>query len=209
MCLAFIPNSREELLVYFYRGGLMVCHSTVCVCVTIRVSAWASWPSWTEARTPGSRSWSVSTSWWGTPNVSNRWDCHGVSFLKSSQSGSFSSRWSEQQHLCATSTDIFVSLWSLEWDLWSCLFVRMKDLRLKCKNLFHNSPTKRKTMRSGLNRMSFLVQSIPAPPGRPSVHIEGYWVSQGEMEPALDPSYILTTSVKLNLCDLARVVSAG
>uniref|UniRef100_A0A3B3CZB6 Midasin n=1 Tax=Oryzias melastigma TaxID=30732 RepID=A0A3B3CZB6_ORYME len=53
-----------------------------------------------------------------------------------------------------------------------------------------------------------LKQSIPAPPGRPSVHIEGYWVSQGEMEPALDPSYILTTSVKLNLCDLARVVSA-
>ncbi|XP_030578137.1 midasin [Archocentrus centrarchus] len=54
-----------------------------------------------------------------------------------------------------------------------------------------------------------LKQSIPAPSGRPCVEIEGYWVFQGEMEPALDPSYILTPSVKLNLRDLARVVSAG
>uniref|UniRef100_A0A3Q3NKD3 Midasin n=1 Tax=Labrus bergylta TaxID=56723 RepID=A0A3Q3NKD3_9LABR len=52
------------------------------------------------------------------------------------------------------------------------------------------------------------LQPIPAPSGRPCVDVEGYWVSQGEMEPALDPSYILTASVKLNLRDLARVVSA-
>lgn len=55
----------------------------------------------------------------------------------------------------------------------------------------------------------FFLQPIPAPSGPPTVQVEGYWVSQGEMEPALDPSYILTTSVKLNLRDLARVVSAG
>ncbi|KAM9551495.1 midasin-like isoform 2-T2 [Salvelinus alpinus] len=54
-----------------------------------------------------------------------------------------------------------------------------------------------------------LKQPIPEPTGRPCIQMEGYWVSQGEMEPALDPSYILTTSVKLNLRDLARVVSAG
>ncbi|KAF3844202.1 hypothetical protein F7725_013543, partial [Dissostichus mawsoni] len=54
-----------------------------------------------------------------------------------------------------------------------------------------------------------LKQSIPAPSDRPCVDVEGYWVSQGEMEPALDPSYILTASVKLNLRDLSRVVSAG
>ncbi|KAM3861280.1 midasin [Diretmus argenteus] len=54
-----------------------------------------------------------------------------------------------------------------------------------------------------------LKHPIPAPSGRPCVEMEGYWVSQGEMEPALDPSYILTASVKLNLRDLARVVSAG
>lgn len=52
-------------------------------------------------------------------------------------------------------------------------------------------------------------QSIPAPADHQCVELEGYWVSQGEMEPAADPSYILTSSVKLNLRDLARVVSAG
>ncbi|KAM4522940.1 midasin [Odontesthes bonariensis] len=54
-----------------------------------------------------------------------------------------------------------------------------------------------------------LKQPIPAPSDRPCVEMEGYWVPQGEMEPAMDPSYILTASVKLNLRDLARVVSAG
>lgn len=54
-----------------------------------------------------------------------------------------------------------------------------------------------------------LKQPIPEPTGRLCVPMEGYWVSQGELEPALDPSYILTASVKLNLRDLARVVSAG
>ncbi|XP_023122208.2 midasin [Amphiprion ocellaris] len=54
-----------------------------------------------------------------------------------------------------------------------------------------------------------LKQPIPAPSGQPCVEMEGYWVSQGELEAALDPSYILTASVKLNLRDLARVVSAG
>lgn len=53
------------------------------------------------------------------------------------------------------------------------------------------------------------LQPIPAPSGRPCAEVEGYWVTQGDMEPALDPSYILTASVKLNLRDLARVVSAG
>ncbi|TMS12601.1 Midasin [Larimichthys crocea] len=54
-----------------------------------------------------------------------------------------------------------------------------------------------------------LKHPIPAPSGHQCVEVEGYWVSQGEMEAALDPSYILTASVKLNLRDLARVVSAG
>lgn len=86
------------------------------------------------------------------------------------------------------------------------LFIRMS---VKCKNVFDIPPTKQKTISSDLKWMSCLAQPIPAPTGRPSVPIEGYWVSQGEMEPALDPSYILTASVKLNLRDLARVVSAG
>ena len=52
-------------------------------------------------------------------------------------------------------------------------------------------------------------QPIPEPSGRACVPLEGYWVSQGELEPSLDPTYILTDSVKLNLRDLVRVVSAG
>lgn len=39
--------------------------------------------------------------------------------------------------------------------------------------------------------------------------MEDYWVALGEMEPAIDPYYIQTPAVKLNLRDLARVVSAG
>ncbi|XP_077408316.1 midasin isoform X2 [Vanacampus margaritifer] len=54
-----------------------------------------------------------------------------------------------------------------------------------------------------------LKQPILTPLGKPCVAIEGYWVSQGDLEPTQDPSYILTPSVKLNLRDLARVVSAG
>ncbi|CAL8311820.1 unnamed protein product [Lota lota] len=54
-----------------------------------------------------------------------------------------------------------------------------------------------------------LRQPIPEPSGRACVPLEGYWVSQGELEPSLDPTYILTDSVKLNLRDLVRVVSAG
>ncbi|XP_028997386.1 midasin [Betta splendens] len=53
-----------------------------------------------------------------------------------------------------------------------------------------------------------LKQPLPAPSGHPCVEVEGYWVSQGDLQPFLDPSYILTASVKLNLRDLARVVSA-
>uniref|UniRef100_A0A8C3A899 Midasin n=1 Tax=Cyclopterus lumpus TaxID=8103 RepID=A0A8C3A899_CYCLU len=60
-----------------------------------------------------------------------------------------------------------------------------------------------------MGKTKCLKHPIPAPLDRPCVEVEGYWVSQGEMEPATDPSYILTASVKLNLRDLARVVSAG
>ncbi|KAF4092103.1 hypothetical protein AMELA_G00017110 [Ameiurus melas] len=54
-----------------------------------------------------------------------------------------------------------------------------------------------------------LKQPIPEPRSRGCLQIEGYWLSQGDMDPALDPSYILTPSVRLNLRDLARVVAAG
>lgn len=53
------------------------------------------------------------------------------------------------------------------------------------------------------------LQPIPQPKDRVCVQIEEYWLSQGDMEPTVDPTYILTPSVKLNLKDLARVVAAG
>ncbi|KAF4099466.1 hypothetical protein G5714_019592 [Onychostoma macrolepis] len=54
-----------------------------------------------------------------------------------------------------------------------------------------------------------LKQPIPQPKDRVCVQMEEYWLSRGDMEPTVDLSYILTPSVKLNLKDLARVVSAG
>lgn len=41
------------------------------------------------------------------------------------------------------------------------------------------------------------------------MHIEGYWISTGDKEPTVDETYVLTPSVKLNLKDIVRVVSAG
>lgn len=52
-------------------------------------------------------------------------------------------------------------------------------------------------------------QQIPKPQGGRFIHIEGYWISAGDKEPTVDETYVLTPSVKLNLKDIVRVVSAG
>lgn len=90
--------------------------------------------------------------------------------------------------------------------------LRVYKVLSSCRNLsiiyvLINSPTQEDIFEK--SHLSRFLQSIPAPSDRPCVDVERYWVSQGEMEPALDPSYILTASVKLNLRDLSRVVSAG
>uniref|UniRef100_A0A670YH89 Midasin n=1 Tax=Pseudonaja textilis TaxID=8673 RepID=A0A670YH89_PSETE len=54
-----------------------------------------------------------------------------------------------------------------------------------------------------------LKQSLPEPKGGKMITIEGYWISAGDNEPTIDETYILTPSVKLNLKDIVRVVSAG
>ncbi|XP_051781409.1 midasin isoform X2 [Erpetoichthys calabaricus] len=54
-----------------------------------------------------------------------------------------------------------------------------------------------------------LKESIPEPTDKKCFQVEDYWISRGELPPATDSSYILTPTVKLNLRDLARVVSAG
>ncbi|NXI53175.1 MDN1 protein, partial [Chloroceryle aenea] len=59
------------------------------------------------------------------------------------------------------------------------------------------------------NIKSLLKQQIPKPHGGRFILIEGYWISAGDKEPAVDETYVLTPSVKLNLKDIARVVSAG
>uniref|UniRef100_A0A669QKR3 Midasin n=1 Tax=Phasianus colchicus TaxID=9054 RepID=A0A669QKR3_PHACC len=59
------------------------------------------------------------------------------------------------------------------------------------------------------NIKSLLKQQIPKPQGGRFIHIEGYWISAGDKEPTVDETYVLTPSVKLNLKDIVRVVSAG
>ncbi|XP_034264874.1 midasin [Pantherophis guttatus] len=54
-----------------------------------------------------------------------------------------------------------------------------------------------------------LKQSLPEPKGGQMIKVEGYWISAGDNEPIIDETYILTPSVKLNLKDIVRVVSAG
>ncbi|KAH0622150.1 hypothetical protein JD844_024188 [Phrynosoma platyrhinos] len=50
---------------------------------------------------------------------------------------------------------------------------------------------------------------LPEPKGGRLIKIEGYWISVGDIEPTVDETYVLTPSVKLNLRDIVRVVSAG
>uniref|UniRef100_A0A8I3X1N2 Midasin n=1 Tax=Callithrix jacchus TaxID=9483 RepID=A0A8I3X1N2_CALJA len=59
------------------------------------------------------------------------------------------------------------------------------------------------------NAKSLLKQPIPEPKGGRLIQVEGYWISVGDKEPTIDETYILTPSVKLNLRDVVRVVSAG
>ncbi|XP_041350636.1 midasin-like [Gigantopelta aegis] len=59
------------------------------------------------------------------------------------------------------------------------------------------------------NIKSILKHPIPAPSGGKYLSFEGYWISQGSLEPTVPDDYILTPSVRDNLRDLARIVSAG
>ncbi|XP_042318311.1 midasin isoform X2 [Sceloporus undulatus] len=59
------------------------------------------------------------------------------------------------------------------------------------------------------NMKNLLKQPLPEPKGGRMIKVEGYWISVGDIEPTVDESYVLTPSVKLNLRDIVRVVSAG
>ena len=56
---------------------------------------------------------------------------------------------------------------------------------------------------------SVLKQALPMPGDGKWLKFEGYWISVGELEPKTPENYILTQSVRANLRDLARIVSAG
>lgn len=62
---------------------------------------------------------------------------------------------------------------------------------------------------SKVNIKSILKQPLPEPGGKKHLNFEGYWISCGTQEPSVPEHYILTPSVRANLKDLARVVSAG
>ena len=59
------------------------------------------------------------------------------------------------------------------------------------------------------NLKGLLKQEIPAPSESGHLKFEGYWLSKGAKEPEVPEGYVLTPSVRANLKDLARVVSAG
>ncbi|XP_052133380.1 midasin [Frankliniella occidentalis] len=56
---------------------------------------------------------------------------------------------------------------------------------------------------------SLMKQPIPTPvvPGNNFIEVEGYWVTQGSLEPNTPEKYIMTKTVRRNLHDLVRVVS--
>ncbi|KAL3884189.1 hypothetical protein ACJMK2_030409, partial [Sinanodonta woodiana] len=56
---------------------------------------------------------------------------------------------------------------------------------------------------------SILKQPLPKPPDVEHLQFEGYWISKGTLESRVPDNYVLTPSVRANLRDLARIVSAG
>ena len=60
----------------------------------------------------------------------------------------------------------------------------------------------------GKNSSSVLKQSIPEPRNGKHTQISGYWIKMGNAESKISDKYIFTHTVKRNLQDLARIVSA-
>lgn len=53
-----------------------------------------------------------------------------------------------------------------------------------------------------------LQTTIPSPKGYKATKVEGFWLALGSELPIILDNFVLTKSVKLNLKNLARVVSA-
>ncbi|ELT89072.1 hypothetical protein CAPTEDRAFT_156074, partial [Capitella teleta] len=79
------------------------------------------------------------------------------------------------------------------------------SLRTLCRALRQSALNKCRNVQRSLYE-----QPIPEPTdGGKYLQFEGYWISVGDLEPEVPDGYILTPSVRANLRDLARVVSAG
>ncbi|XP_071957015.1 midasin-like [Antedon mediterranea] len=59
------------------------------------------------------------------------------------------------------------------------------------------------------NVRGMLKQPIPPPVSGQCNKIEGYWIRLGDVEPLVAQDYVLTASVRANLHDISRIVSAG
>lgn len=59
------------------------------------------------------------------------------------------------------------------------------------------------------NEKLILNQAIPRPTKGNQINFEGYWIEQGGNEPIKRDAYILTDTVRMNLKDLARIISIG
>ena len=60
-----------------------------------------------------------------------------------------------------------------------------------------------------VNAESMLKQPLPMPQDTGQFcNFEGFWIAMGSKEPIVSAEYVLTASVKANLKDLGRVVSA-
>ena len=60
-----------------------------------------------------------------------------------------------------------------------------------------------------VNAASMLKQPLPMPQDSGQFcNFEGFWIAMGCKEPVVSTEYVLTASVKVNLRDLSRVVSA-
>lgn len=66
-----------------------------------------------------------------------------------------------------------------------------------------------KHVTSKAHMKSILKQPIPQPSSGKFLQFEGYWVPAGGEKPRVPPEYVLTKSIRANLRDLARIVSAG
>ncbi|KAK9498536.1 hypothetical protein O3M35_003147 [Rhynocoris fuscipes] len=65
-----------------------------------------------------------------------------------------------------------------------------------------------KTVLDKSTAKSILTQPLPEPsPKGNYVSFEGYWVPKGPSQPYISKKYLLTASVRRNLCDIARCVS--